>query len=78
MKKTIIFAVLLLTACAGNSGRDYDGSARCQGMGYKPGTAEYEQCLKEEKAARLMEQQRQLDERREQERRDQINRRYTR
>lgn len=78
MKKYIVIATLVLAACAGESRTDYEASARCQEMAYKPGTAEYEQCLKDEKAERLMDQQRKLNERREQDRRDQINRRYSR
>jgi hypothetical protein len=50
-------SVLLLFACADNS-KDYGASAKCQGMGYAPGTAEYDKCVEEEKIAKAMQQQR--------------------
>ena len=49
--------LLALCACAKES-PNYDASATCQDRGMKPGTAEYDQCVKDEKAAAMMEQQR--------------------
>lgn len=59
MKKIIaVFIVCALSGCAAEK-KDYDVEARCQKMGYQTDTPEYEQCVSDEKMARLMEQQRQ-------------------
>lgn len=48
---------LLLASCTGQQAKDYDSTATCQAQGLKPGTAEYDTCVREESAARLMQQQ---------------------
>ena len=52
-------ALLGLAACAEqNVSRDYDSSARCHDSGLKAGTPEFGQCVKDEHASRLLQQQR--------------------
>lgn len=70
MRCRVFLFTLLLTACADNR-KDYDASARCQGMGYKPGTSAYDRCVEDEKMEKLMQQQRQEFEQLQQERQDQ-------
>lgn len=66
MQHTMILSVLLLlTACgAPPPARDYEGSNACVGRGYIPGEQAFENCVREERAGRLLEQQRQEFERR--------------
>lgn len=69
-RKTILALILAaLAACADNK-KDYDAMARCEGLGYQPGTVELDKCVREEQAIRLMEQQRNDFERQKQEERD--------
>ncbi len=68
-------AALTLSGCADEK-KDYDSAARCQGLGYKSGTAEYDKCVKDEKTIRLMEEQRKEYERMKQQDMDWKMRRY--
>lgn len=68
-------ALLALSACADDR-KDYDASAKCQALGYKPGTAEYDKCIKEEKTIKLMDQQRREFEDMKQQQEDWRQRRY--
>lgn len=70
-----VMVSLGLNAC-GKGGVDYDVSARCQDKGTRPGTVEYDRCLKDEKLDKIMEEQRHEFERMQQERQDQMIRRY--
>jgi hypothetical protein len=72
---TIAAALLSLTAC-GPEAKDYEASANCQNMGKKPGTAEYDKCLREEKSVKMMEQQRRDFEQMQQQQLDDKMRRY--
>jgi hypothetical protein len=75
MRISLIATLFLLAACADNK-TDYDASARCQAQGQKPGTAGYEQCVREERSQRMMEQQRREYEQMKQQDRDFKMRRY--
>lgn len=52
---------LFSAACSGD-GYDTDAS-RCQEQGYQPGTERYEACKQEEKMQRILNQQREMEER---------------
>lgn len=67
--------LFLLSACA-PEGKDYDASLKCQGLGYQPGTLAYDHCVRDEQAARLLEQQRREMEALQRERQDQKLRQY--
>jgi hypothetical protein len=54
--RALLILLPLLAACAVEP--DRAAIAKCQGMGNAPGTAEYDTCVREESAARVMEQQR--------------------
>jgi hypothetical protein len=64
MRKTILIAavILCLAGCTQEGGKDYDAAA-CQLQGLKPGTTEYDHCVEEEKARKMLAQQRQEFER---------------
>lgn len=69
MKYASVLAMLLIAAC--NPGKkDYQLEAHCQGLGLKPGTAEYDKCISEKKTQRMLEQQREEFERMKQDERD--------
>lgn len=53
----LLMLVLCASACSETS-KDYDSVAHCQALGAKPGTAEYDRCLKDEKINKMLEQQR--------------------
>lgn len=74
MKRAWII-LLALTACAPTQ-RDYDAQARCQSMGHKPGTKDYDSCVAEEHSSTLLQQQRDEYERMKQEQEDWRMRRY--
>jgi hypothetical protein len=76
MKVATLLACLALAACSGTAKKDYDTQARCQDLGNKPGTTSYDQCVKDEKAAKMLKEQREEFERMRQERDDQRLRRY--
>jgi hypothetical protein len=65
-----LILALVLASCT-DSGKDYAASAKCQGMGHKPGTAEYDKCVNDEKTAQAMQQQREEFERMRQYQQDQ-------
>lgn len=71
-----IGCLLALSACDGGARKDYDSAARCQSLGQQPGTAEYDQCVDDEKLSRMLQQQRQDYERMKQQEMDQRLRRY--
>lgn len=76
--KPFIYALpflCLLSACA-EPKKDYESAARCQDLGMQPGTAAYDQCIKEEKAARMLREQRREFEQMKQDERDWKMRRY--
>lgn len=68
--------VFTLSACADQGGSDGVSARHCSGLGFKPGTKEYERCLRDERTSRLMEEQRQDFERMKQEQQDWKLRRY--
>jgi len=68
-QKFMLYAFVILSACA-TPKKDYESIARCQELGYKPGTSLYDQCLKEEKASRLLQEQRREFDQRKQDERD--------
>lgn len=73
----LLAGIAMLSACdSGSQKTDYDASARCQSMGYQPGTAEYDRCVEDEKLNRMMQQQRQDYERMKQQEMDQKLWRY--
>lgn len=78
MKKTITLCLgfLLLGACANDGRKDYDSMRYCHSAGYQAGTAEYDQCVKEERSRRMLEQQRAEYERQKQIDRDNRARRF--
>ena len=52
---------MLSAACSGDN---YDADAsRCYEQGYQPGTERYEACMQEEKMQRMLNQQREMEER---------------
>ena len=77
MKHILMAAVALcaLSAC-GEPKKDYVAASRCQSLGLKAGTPEYDQCVKDETAAGMLKQQREEYERMKQEERDWKLRRY--
>lgn len=58
MRRIVFIGVLALAACA-DEGRDYDSSAACTTRGVAAGTPAFEKCVREERSARMLEQQRQ-------------------
>lgn len=72
----ILIALAALLAGCTDTKKDYDASANCQASGLKPGTPEYDKCVKDEKTVRLMEQQRREYEQMKQEQEDWKLRRY--
>jgi len=59
MNKVILAVLpLLLLAGCGPEQKDYTASAKCQDLGLKPGTSEYDKCYAEQKNIHLMEEQR--------------------
>lgn len=72
----LLCGVLALAACGSTPKKDYDAIARCQEMGMKPGTAPYDQCVKDEEAANRLKQQRQEFDKMKQDERDWKLRRY--
>lgn len=58
---------LLLAACDGGGKRDYDSSAACAAQGHTAGTPGFEECVRRERTARMLEQQRNEYEQRKQE-----------
>lgn len=75
MKKLFPVALIFLVAC-GAPQKDYDAMRACQERGEKPGTAGYEQCIKDEKAEKLLKQQQREFEQMKQDERDWKLRRY--
>ncbi len=71
----IMIALCALTACS-NGEKDYAASAKCQGQGHQPGTEAFDSCVREETAARLMEEQRREYEMMKQNEHDWKTRRY--
>ncbi len=70
-------AIFLLTAaCSSAPKKDYDAIARCQEQGHKPGNADFDECVKEEKASKILKQQRDEFERIKREEQDNRLRRY--
>lgn len=57
-KQWILCSLLFLLAACQPPAKDYESTARCQELGYKPGTVEYDNCVKEERASRLLQKQR--------------------
>jgi hypothetical protein len=59
MKRTIpaIYFTMLLSAC-GPQKVDYEASSACSNKGYQVGSEEFKNCVKEERALKLMEQNR--------------------
>ena len=76
MRPFILLACLIVTACANNGKKDYDASARCYERGYKAGTDAYDQCVKDERASRMLEEQRQEFDRMRQDQEDWKQRRF--
>ncbi|MCE2926412.1 MAG: hypothetical protein LW823_02020 [Rickettsiales bacterium] len=70
-----VFCASLLAACA-EPKKDYEASSRCQDLGLKPGSESFDSCVSEEKAARMLRQQREEFERMKQDERDWKMRRY--
>lgn len=59
MQRFALFALLLsLSACAADNKRDYESSRRCHDRGITAESPDFEQCVKEERSLRMMEQQR--------------------
>ena len=54
----IVTSFIALSACTKPT-KDYDSSAACLDQGMHPGTTAFDNCMKEEKASRALEQQRQ-------------------
>ncbi len=73
-KSTIIALGLLICACAPEP--DRATIAKCETMGYTAGTKDYATCVREENAAKLMEQQRREYEQMKQYEQDWKTRRY--
>jgi len=71
----VLPSLLLLTAC-GEPKKDYDAIARCADLGLKPGTAPYDDCISNERAAKMLKLQREEFERSRQEQNDWKMRRY--
>lgn len=59
MNKIIVSLLLAfaLPGCADNT-KDYDAQARCQALSLKPGTEQYNNCIREEKMQKMLRQQR--------------------
>ncbi len=75
MRKYWMCMVLALAGCK-DSAIDYGTSARCQDKGFKPGTVEYDRCIKDDKLSTMMEQQRRDFDDMQRARQDEIMRRY--
>lgn len=54
---SMLCVIFVLSSCSADD-KDYGASAKCQGMGHKPGTAEYDKCVDDEKVANAMRRQR--------------------
>ncbi|MDX2112204.1 MAG: hypothetical protein SFW63_00505 [Alphaproteobacteria bacterium] len=67
--------VLLLAGCEAPR-KDYEASARCHELGHQVGTPAFEECVRNERAERMMRQQREEFERMKQDERDWKMRRY--
>ncbi len=76
LKFSTLAALVLITAGCADNKPDYDGMAKCEGLGYKPGTAEYDKCVREEKSVKMMEEQRREFEKMKQDDRDRKLRGY--
>jgi hypothetical protein len=57
MKYAGLVLVFLLLACA-DGAKDYDAALVCSRMGLKAGTAEYDECMREESTRAMMQNQR--------------------
>ena len=75
MTRYFLAALLALAACAPEQ-KDYDAMRHCGDLGYSPGTSAYDKCIKDEKTARLLEQQEQEYDQMKQQQQDYILRRY--
>ncbi len=74
MRIPFLMMLPLLAACAVQP--DRAAIAKCQSMGEQPGTESYDTCVREESAARIMEQQRREYEQMKQNEQDWKMRRY--
>jgi hypothetical protein len=72
---TITITSFLVGACAPPK-KDYQASARCLDLGIKPGSAAFDECVSNEKAARLLSEQRESFEQMRQDERDWKMRRF--
>lgn len=77
MIRSVCLSILAIALFACDAPRkDYESSAKCHDLGYKPGTPEFEDCVRNERAERMMRQQREEFERLKQDERDWKMRRY--
>ena len=59
MKTFMIMSLALVAAACAEPKKDYDAMQRCQDLGYQSGSPAYDDCVKEEKASRMLRRQRQ-------------------
>jgi hypothetical protein len=76
MNKYVMLALAMMLAGCADDKRDYEAAASCQAKALQPGTAEYDQCVRDMRAERLLQQQQREFEQMKREERDWKMRRY--